>query len=117
MHAYDLGALTTGIEVRLAEAGEQLTLLNQAEVTLNDSTLLITDASGPIGMAGVMGGLSTAVKPSTRDVFFEAAFFAPEAIAGRARQYGLHTDAGHRFERGVDFEGQSREPSSVRLVC
>jgi phenylalanyl-tRNA synthetase beta chain len=108
MHAYDLGALTTGIEVRLAEAGEKLTLLNQAEVTLNDSTLLITDASGPVGMAGVMGGLSTAVKPSTRDVFFEAAFFAPEAIAGRARQYGLHTDAGHRFERGVDFEGQSR---------
>ena len=70
MHAYDLGELTTSIEVRLAEAGEKLTLLNQAEVTLNDSTLLIIDASGPIGMAGVMGGLSTAVKPSTRDVFF-----------------------------------------------
>ena len=108
MHAYDLSALATGIEVRLAQAGEKLTLLNQAEVELNDSTLLITDASGPIGMAGVMGGLSTAVKATTRDVFFEAAFFAPEAIAGRARQYGLNTDAGHRFERGVDFGGQSR---------
>ena len=108
MHAYDLAALTTGIEVRLAQPGEKLTLLNKAEVTLNESTLLITDASGPIGIAGVMGGLSTAVKPATRDVFFEAGFFAPEAIAGRSRQYGIHTEAGHRFERGVDFEGQSR---------
>ena len=108
MHAYDLGALAGGIDVRLAKKGETLTLLNKAEVELNETTLLITDARGPIGMAGVMGGLSTAVKPTTTDVFFEAAFFSPEAIAGRARQYGLHTDAGHRFERGVDFNGQNR---------
>ena len=108
MHAYDLNALKGTIRVRGSRGGESLGLLNGQTVELLDETLLITDDSGPIGMAGVMGGSGTAVKPETRNIFLEAAFFAPVAIAGRARAYAMHTDAGHRFERGVDFMGQSR---------
>ena len=108
MHAYDLNALKGTIRVRSSRGGESLDLLNGQTVELLDETLLITDDSGPIGMAGVMGGSGTAVKPETRNIFLEAAFFAPVAIAGRARAYAMHTDAGHRFERGVDFMGQSR---------
>ena len=69
---------------------------------------MITDDSGAIGMAGIMGGLSTAVTDETRDVFFEAAFFTPAIVAGVARQYGMHTDASIRFERGVDPHNQVR---------
>ena len=108
MHAYDLNALKGTIRVRGSRGGESLDLLNGQTVELLDETLLITDDSGPIGMAGVMGGSGTAVKPETHNIFLEAAFFAPVAIAGRARAYAMHTDAGHRFERGVDFMGQSR---------
>lgn len=108
MHAYDLNALKGTITVRGSQGGESLALLNGQTVQLLDGTLLITDGSGPIGMAGVMGGSGTAVKPETRNIFLEAAFFAPVAIAGRARAYAMHTDAGHRFERGVDFMGQVR---------
>lgn len=104
MHAFDLAKLNGDIDVRLATAGEKLTLLNGDSVELDGNTLVIADASGPIAMAGVMGGESTAVGEQTEDVFLEAAFFAPAAIAGRARQYGLHTDSSHRFERGVDPE-------------
>ena len=77
-------------------------------VELNDDTLIITDDSGPIGMAGIMGGLSTAVTDKTTDVFFEAAFWPQDFMAGRARAYGMHTDASMRFERGVDPAGQGR---------
>ncbi len=108
MHAYDLNRLTGDITVRQSIEGEQLTLLNGSQTTLAAGTLLITDASGPIGMAGIMGGASTAVQADTQDIYLEAAFFAPIAIAGRARAYGMHTDAGHRFERGVDYRGQVR---------
>ncbi len=108
MHAYDLNRLTGDITVRQSTEGEQLTLLNGSQTTLTAGTLLITDASGPIGMAGIMGGASTAVQSDTRDIYLEAAFFTPIAIAGRARAYGMHTDAGHRFERGVDYQGQER---------
>jgi len=108
MHAYDLNRLTGDITVRQSIGGEQLTLLNGSQATLAEGTLLITDASGPIGMAGIMGGASTAVQSDTQDIYLEAAFFAPIAIAGRARAYSMHTDAGHRFERGVDYQGQVR---------
>ena len=108
MHAYDLNRLTGDITVRQSTKGEQLTLLNGNQTTLAAGTLLITDASGPIGMAGIMGGASTAVQSDTRDIYLEAAFFAPIAIAGRARAYSMHTDAAHRFERGVDYQGQVR---------
>jgi phenylalanyl-tRNA synthetase beta chain len=108
LHAYDCQLLNGPIRPRLATKGEKLTLLDEKEVDLLANTLVITDDSGPIGMAGIMGGLSTAVTAKTTDVFFEAAFWPPEFMAGRARQYGMHTDASLRFERGVDPELQAR---------
>ncbi|MEX0618561.1 MAG: phenylalanine--tRNA ligase subunit beta [Pseudohongiellaceae bacterium] len=108
LHAFDLNKLKGGIDVRLARAGEKLTLLDEKEVDLTPDTLLITDETGPVAMAGIMGGLGTAVDKTTRDVFLECAFFSPLAIAGRARAYGLHTDASHRYERGVDHGIQHR---------
>ncbi len=108
LHAYDYNKLSGRIIVRQSEKGEKVTLLDGSEVELLAETLLITDESGPIGMAGVMGGLSTAVTEDTVDIYLEGAFFAPTAIAGRARSYGMATDAAHRFERGVDWQGQVR---------
>ncbi len=108
LHAYDYGLLQGTIKPRLAKSGEMLTLLDEKEIELNDDTLIITDDSGPIGIAGIMGGLSTAVTDKTTDVFFEAAFWPQDFMAGRARAYGMHTDASLRFERGVDPEGQAR---------
>ncbi len=108
LHAYDLGCLQGAIRPRLATAGEKVTLLDEQVLELNHDTLVITDDSGPIGVAGIMGGQSTAVSDSTRDVFFEAAFWPPDYMAGRARSYGMHTDASMRFERGVDPSGQGR---------
>jgi len=108
LHAYDSALLQGAIRPRLAKAGEKVVLLDENEVELNEDTLIITDDSGPIGIAGIMGGLSTAVSEKTTDVFFEAAFWPPAFMAGRARAYGMHTDASLRFERGVDPEGQAR---------
>jgi phenylalanyl-tRNA synthetase beta chain len=108
LHAYDAALLSGPIRPRLAKPGEKLTLLDEKEVELNGDTLIITDDSGPIGIAGIMGGLSTAVSDKTTDVFFEAAFWPQDFMAGRARNYGMHTDASLRFERGVDPEGQGR---------
>jgi len=108
LHAYDGQRLNGPIRPRLALAGEGVTLLDGKEVVLNTDTLIITDDSGPIGIAGIMGGLSTAVTEDTTDVFFEAAYWPPDFMAGRARNYGMHTDASLRFERGVDPEGQGR---------
>ncbi|KDE40736.1 Phenylalanyl-tRNA synthetase beta chain [Nitrincola lacisaponensis] len=106
MHAFDLNQLSQGIDVRLAQAGETLVLLDETEVTLNADTLLITDANGPLAMAGIMGGAASGVTAETRDIFLESAFFNPLSIVGRARNYGLHTDSSHRFERGVDWQLQ-----------
>ncbi|MFW6093828.1 MAG: phenylalanine--tRNA ligase subunit beta [Pseudomonadota bacterium] len=104
MHAFDLAQLCDEVVVRMAEAGETLTLLDGRQVTLDPDTLLITDPRGPVAIAGVMGGERSGVSRETRDIFLECAFFAPLAVAGTARRYGLHTDASHRYERGVDFE-------------
>jgi phenylalanyl-tRNA synthetase beta chain len=101
LHAYDVSLVQGTIRPRLAKSGEKVTLLDEREIEVNTDTLVITDDSGPIGLAGIMGGLSTAVGDQTTDVFFEAAFWPPEFMAGRARQYALHTDASLRFERGV----------------
>ncbi|WP_193164729.1 phenylalanine--tRNA ligase subunit beta [Microbulbifer hainanensis] len=106
MHAFDLNKLNGGIKVRLAEEGEELTLLDGQEVKLNAGTLLIADEKQPLAIAGIMGGLDSSVTDSTRDIFLESAFFSPLAIAGKARSYGLHTDSSHRFERGVDYRLQ-----------
>ncbi len=108
LHAYDLDKLTGKIMVRQSEQGEALTLLDGSDIETHADTLLITDESGPIGLAGVMGGLSTAVTAETSHIFLEGAFFTPTSIAGRARSYGMSTDAAHRFERGVDWQGQMR---------
>src|SRR5262249_25908794 len=97
LHAYDLRKLDKGIEVRFARAGESLTLLDGKAVDLGTDVLVIADGRGPVGLAGIMGGQSTAVGDATTDVFLEGAFFAPAAIAGRARRYGMHTDASLRF--------------------
>lgn len=102
MHAFDLAKLTKGIIVRRAKSGEKLALLNEQEVELDTETLVIADDKGPLAMAGVMGGSTSAVGDDTGDILLESAFFAPESIVGRARRYGLHTDSSHRFERGVD---------------
>ena len=108
MHAYDLGKLSGGIRVRQAHPGEALTLLDGRTIKAEADMLLITDEAGPVGLAGIMGGERTAVLAETRDIYLESAFFAPEAIAGRARRVGLVTDASQRFERGVDPTGQGR---------
>lgn len=108
MHAFDLDKLAGGIVVRRAEQGEKLTLLDGQEVELNADTLAITDANGPVAMAGIMGGEPTSVTAETKNIFLESAFFNPISIAGRARSYGLHTDSSHRFERGVDWQLQTR---------
>ncbi|WP_346836726.1 phenylalanine--tRNA ligase subunit beta [Microbulbifer sp. SAOS-129_SWC] len=108
MHAFDLNKLSGGIKVRMAEAGEELTLLDGQEVKLKADTLVIADDKQPLAMAGIMGGLDSAVTESTRDIFLESAFFSPVAIAGKARSYGLHTDSSHRFERGVDYRLQEK---------
>jgi len=107
MHAFDLDSLRTGVNVRLADQGEKLVLLDGKEVTLDDDVLVIADSEKVLAMAGIMGGKYSGVSAATRDVFLECAFFSPLAIAGRARRYGLHTDASHRYERGVDFEIQA----------
>ena len=102
MHAFDLGTLQGSIGVRRSRAGETLKLLDGRAAALDDSFLLVTDADRPIALAGLMGGFDTRVTDETTNVFLEAAHFAPAAIMGRGRKLGLHTDAGHRFERGVD---------------
>ena len=102
MHAFDLDKLQGHIKVRMAEAGEPLTTLDEKEITLSDDTLVIADDSGAIALAGIMGGLTTSVTDSTQNIFFECAHFSRLAITGKARQYGLHTDSSMRFERGVD---------------
>lgn len=102
MHAFDLNLVQGGIRVRLAEDAESITLLDGQTLELQNDTLVIADDSGAIALAGIMGGASTAVNKQTRNIFLESAYFAPAAMAGRARRYGLHTDSSHRFERGVD---------------
>ncbi|HMU90475.1 MAG TPA: phenylalanine--tRNA ligase subunit beta [Pseudomonadales bacterium] len=104
LHAFDLEKIQGGIQVRMARAGESITLLDGQQLQLDQEVLLIADAVKPLAMAGIMGGADSGVTATTRHLFIESAFFAPLAIAGRARRHGLHTDASHRYERGVDFE-------------
>ena len=103
MHAFALSKLEGAIEVRMAHADEKLVLLDGQTATLTPDMLVIADDTGPLALAGIMGGLPTSVERFTVDLFLEAAFFAPAVIAGRARRLGLSSDSAHRFERGVDF--------------
>ncbi|MDX1453283.1 MAG: phenylalanine--tRNA ligase subunit beta, partial [Oleiphilaceae bacterium] len=108
MHAFDLDELKDEIQVRPAKRGETLVLLDGQKAELREDTLVIADGSGPLAMAGIMGGEHSGVTTKTRNIFLECAYFAPLAVAGKARSYGLHTDSSHRFERGVDTEIQHR---------
>ena len=108
LHAYDLDKLDSRIEARFARPNESLVLLDGRNIDLREDVLVIADARGPVGLAGIMGGQATAVSAATTSIFLESAFFTPQALAGRARRYGLHTDASLRFERGVDPTGQAR---------
>ena len=108
LHAFDDDRLTGSIHVRLPRAGETLELLNEQVVEPSADTLLIADEAAALAMAGVMGGEQSGITLDTTDMFLESAFFAPDAIAGRARSYGFSSDASHRFERGVDFELPAR---------
>lgn len=103
MHAFDLAKLSGGITVRRARNGEELALLNEQTVKLDAEVLVIADDARALALAGIMGGQGSGVETTTQDVFLESAFFHPDAIAGRARRFGLATDSSFRFERGVDF--------------
>ncbi|MEW6765058.1 MAG: phenylalanine--tRNA ligase subunit beta [Pseudomonadota bacterium] len=104
LHAFDIDKLNGGLDVRQAHAGETMTGLDGKELKLEADMLVIADASGPVAMAGVIGGLDSGVKTGTTRIVLESAYFTPDIIAGRARRLGLHTDASHRFERGTDPE-------------
>ena len=104
MHAFDNSKLKGDINIRFADKKEELIMLDGESRILSDNTLVIADDSGAIAMAGIMGGEISSVTTDTKTLFLESAFFSPQSIMGRARQYGLHTEASHRFERGVDPE-------------
>mgnify|MGYP006369947453 FL=1 len=104
LHAFDGGKVQGAVHVRQATEAEKLVLLNEQEVELNEKVMVIADDEKALAIAGIMGGLSSAVSDATTEIFLESAFFVPLHIAGRARSFGLHTDASQRYERGVDFE-------------
>lgn len=104
MHAFDLAKIENTVQVRQAKPQEKLQLLNDQEVELQEDVMVIADDQKALAIAGIMGGLASSVTDDTTDIFLESAFFAPLAIAGRARRFGLHTDSSQRYERGVDFE-------------
>ncbi len=104
MHAFDNESLHGDIVVRQATEGEMLQLLDGQTVTLDPQYLVIADQSAPLAAAGIMGGMASRVTAQTQNLFLESAHFAPLAVMGRARNLGLHTEASHRFERGVDPE-------------
>ncbi len=118
MHGFDFNKLSGGIRVRNAVAGEKLMLLDGTELECREDTLLIADHDKALAVAGIMGGLDSSVQEDTSDILLEAAFFAPEQIAGKARSYGLHTDSSHRFERGVDpyLQRQAMERATALVL-
>jgi phenylalanyl-tRNA synthetase beta chain len=103
-HIFDLDKISNGLVVRWGKAGETLKLLNGNTVELDDKVGVIADASQVESLAGIMGGDATAVSDDTQHIYIEAAFWWPQAVAGRSRRFNFSTDAGHRFERGVDPE-------------
>lgn len=108
MHAFSASAIDGDINVRMANPDEQLTLLDEKAVSLDSDMLVIADAKKAIALAGIMGGANSVINADTTDIVLECAWFSPSAITGRARRIGLHTDASHRFERGVDFTIQAQ---------
>jgi phenylalanyl-tRNA synthetase beta chain len=121
LHVYDLDKLRGAIEVRWGRKGEKVLLLNEQTVAVDPTVVCITDESGVIGLGGIMGGETTKADSGTRNLFLESAFFWPDAIMGRSRRYGFTSDAGHRFERGVDFnnnvDGIERATRLILDIC
>ena len=121
LHVYDLDKLRGAIDVRWGRKGEKVLLLNEQTVEVDETVLCITDDSGVIGLAGIMGGETTKAETTTKNLFLESAFFFPEAVAGRSRRYNFTSDAGHRFERGVDFnnnvDGIERATRLILDIC
>ena len=121
LHVYDLDKLRGAIDVRWGRKGEKVLLLNEQTVEVDASVVCITDDSGVIGLGGIMGGETTKADTGTRHIFLESAFFWPDAIMGRSRRYGFTSDAGHRFERGVDFnnnlDGIERATRLILDIC
>ena len=118
MHAFDLNKINKRIVVRKALKGEKLSLLDDSTVELTPETLVVADENEPIAIAGVMGGLDSAISDDTKDVVLEAAHFTRQCVAGKARSYGLHTESSHRFERGVDplLPSQAMERATELMV-
>ncbi|NRN28080.1 phenylalanine--tRNA ligase subunit beta [Photorhabdus heterorhabditis] len=108
LHAFDLERLNGSITVRMAKQDEKLVLLDGTEANLSADTLVISDEKQAVAMAGIFGGEHSGVNEETQNILLECAFFSPLAIVGRARRYGLHTDASHRYERGVDPQLQHK---------
>ena len=117
LHAFDNAKLSGVVHARMARPGEKLLLLNEQTVNIDSDILVIADDVKALAMAGVMGGEDSSVTLETTELLLESAFFAPKAIAGRARRYGFSSDASHRFERGVDFGGARRAiERTTRLI-
>lgn len=116
MHAFDLDRLQGNISVRRGREGETLELLDGKQIELDDSLLAICDESGPVALAGIMGGLHSSVTADTKNILLESAYFKPATISGKARDLGLHTDASHRFERGIDPRGQVRAIERITAI-
>jgi phenylalanyl-tRNA synthetase beta chain len=120
MHAFDLSSINGSVTVRMGEE-EPLSLLDDSEVTVDKSTLVIADNEKVLALAGIMGGSESSVSSSTTDIFFESAWFNPLTLAGKARYFGKHTDSSHRFERGVDSELQvpaiERATALILEIC
>lgn len=119
MHAFDVAKISEGVVVRPAQAGEELKLLNEQTIKLSPEDLVIADQDKPLALAGIMGGSESEVKSVTQTVFLESAFFEPVTMAGKARRYGLHTDASYRFERGVNpaLAGQAIERATELIMA
>ena len=117
LHAFDNTKLDGAIHARMAKPDEKLLLLNGETIAIDSDILMIVDDAKPLAMAGIMGGEDSGITLDTSELFLESAFFAPKAIAGRARRYGFGSDASHRFERGVDFGGtRSAIERATRLI-
>ena len=117
LHAFDNTKLDGAIHARMAKPDEKLLLLNGQTIAIDSDILMIADDAKPLAMAGIMGGEDSGITLDTSELFLESAFFAPKAIAGRARRYGFGSDASHRFERGVDFGGaRSAIERATRLI-
>jgi len=121
MHGFDFDRLNGGINVRRAIEGEKQALLNGNEIALKAETLVIADADQAQGLAGIMGGEDSSVTDDTKNIYLESAFFLPEKIMGKARQYGLHTESSHRFERGVSpdlqVKAMERATQLITDIC